>query len=142
MKHKLLITLIAISSLAGCASGPAFQKYSASIPVIPVEQGRIYIYRKNIFATAIQPKVWLNEQVIGKAIPKGFFFVDRPAGTYQVKTSTEATRTLKFNLQSGEEKYVRLEPKIGAFIGHIKPVLVDSDVGKSEITQTKYTGAQ
>jgi len=138
MKRKLLIILMAVGSLAGCASGPSFQEYSAKIAAIPETQGRIYVYRKTAFGAAIQPKVWLNDQVVGKAVPQGFFFIDRPPGKYELRTSTEATRILKFNLQPGEEKYVRLEIKLGIFAGHVKPVLVDDDVGKVEISKTKF----
>ena len=43
-------------------------------------------------------------------------------------------------LDANEEKYVRLEIKMGAFVGHIKPVLVDTSVGKEEIQKMKYIG--
>lgn len=70
--------------------------------------GRIYVYRTAAFGAAVQPKVRLNEEVIGKAVPKGFFYVDRPIGEYtlsacgidqnhprrSVATSAQTTTTL------------------------------------------------
>jgi len=68
-------------------------------------------------------------------------FVDRPAGDYTVATSTEAKRTLSLSLEAGQERYVRMDIKMGLFAGHVKPVLVDNDVGKAEIQKTKFAGS-
>ncbi len=143
MKSKTLVLsfLFSILILSGCASGPTFNEYSANIPKIPTDSGRIYIYRTATVGTAVQPKVKINGEVAGKAVPQGFFFVDRPAGSYEVSASTEAKRSLTLNLDSGEERYIRLEVKMGLFAGHIKPVLVENSVGKTEIIKTKYIGS-
>ena len=43
--------------------------------------GRIFFYRSNSAGGAIaQPKIFLNEEVVGVSRPGGFFFVDRPPG--------------------------------------------------------------
>lgn len=141
MKSKILISLaFALTLLTGCASGPSYDEYASSIPSIPSESGRIYVYRIATFGAAIQPGVKVNDVVAGKAVPKGFFYVDKPAGSYEISASTEVERALTLNLEAGEEKYVRLEVKVGLFAGHIKPVLVDSAIGKEEIMKTKYIG--
>ena len=138
-KPYILAAVLVALNLAGCAaSGPTYREYSANIPAIPSDSGRIYLYRMTMFGGAIQPEIRINGDVVGKAVPKGFFFVDRPAGNYEISLSTEAKRSLTFNLEAGQEKYVRLEAKMGAFVAHIKPVLVDNFDGKSEITKTKY----
>ena len=84
--------------------------------------------------------VRINDLEVGKAKPKGFFYVDLSPGTYDISASTEAERNLNMTLDAGEEKYVRLEIKMGAFVGHVKPVLVDSAVGLEELQKMKYTG--
>ncbi len=142
MKYKIIALSLIISALTltGCASGPTFTEYAANIPEVPADSGRIYVYRTATFGAAVQPGIRVNGEVAGKAVPKGFFFIDRPVGSYEVSASTEAKRSLTLNLDSGEEKYVRLEVKMGLFAGHVKPVLVDNAVGKEEILKTKYTG--
>ena len=82
----------------------------------------------------------VNGNEVGKAKPKGFFCVDLPPGDYDISASTETERKLKVTLDKGEEMYVRLEFNMGAFVGHIKPVLVDSDAGMEELKKTKYIG--
>lgn len=132
--------LISILFIVGCASGPSYKEISASIQPVPVGKGRIFCYRNSALGAAIQPAIRLNGEVIGKAVPDGFFYVDRPAGTYEISASTEAKRNLTINLEANEQKYVRLEIKMGLFVGHIKPVLVDTSEGQSEIKKTKYIG--
>jgi len=139
-KTSIMILLPLVISFGGCASGPSYQSLSSTIQEIPSNQGRVYIYRTTVFGGAIQPNILLDGQVIGQAKPKGFFYIDRPAGTYQISASTEAKRSLSLNLNPGEEKYVRLEVKMGLVVGHVKPVLVDNAVGKKQIMKTKYTG--
>jgi hypothetical protein len=70
----------------------------------------------------------------------GFFYVDRPAGSYEVVTSTEVERKLSFTLDKGQTRYVRLEVSMGFFVGHVYPELVEPDVGAKEIQETSYTG--
>ena len=142
MKYKFTFFSLILSFffLSGCATGPKFEEYASSIPAIPDNAGRIYIYRTATFGAAIQPGIKVNGEVVGKAVPQGFFFVDRPAGSYEVSASTEAKRSLSLNLDAGQERYVRLEVKMGLFAGHIKPVLVDNAEGKDEIKKTKYVG--
>lgn len=140
-KFNFLSIIFAVVVLSGCASGPTFNEYSSSIPSITADSGRIYIYRTATFGAAVQPGIRVNGEVVGKAVPQGFFFIDRPAGNYEISASTEAKRSLTLSLEPGDEKYVRLEVKMGVFAGHIKPVLVESSAGKQEITKTKYTGS-
>ena len=104
--------------------------------------GRIYLYRKTAFGAAVQPAVRINGEEVGKAKPKGFFYVDLPPGAYDISASTEAERNLNLTLDAGEEKYVRLEIKMGAFVGHVKPVMVDKEIGIEELKKMKYIGGE
>ena len=142
IKLKFLASMCLLLALGGCASGPAYNEYAGSIdPMLPLD-GRIFVYRTSALGAAVQPKVWLNDEVVGKAKPKGFFYLDRPAGTYKIAASTEVERSLTFTLNEGETKYVRLEVKMGAFVGHVKPVLVDAGVARQELQKMKFTGEE
>ena len=142
MKSKLvyLVTIVSVLVLTACASGPSFKEYSSNIPALSNDVGRIYVYRPSAFGAVVKQRVWLNGEEVGSAVSQGFFFVDRPAGSYQISTSTEAKRSLSFTLEPGTERYVRLEVKMGLLVAQIKPVLVDNDVGKQQITKTKFSG--
>lgn len=132
--------VFAFLMIAGCASGPAFEEYSNTMEAVSPDNGRIYIYRVSSLGAAVQPKVRLDGEPVGKAVPKGFFYLDLPPSDYVLSASTEAERSLSLALAAGEEKYVRLEVKMGLFAGHIKPVLVDPAEGKEELKKTKFAG--
>jgi hypothetical protein len=138
---KWLPVLLASTLFIGCATGPTYQESTAQMRPLAAENGRIFIYRKTSLGAAVQPEVTVDGEPVGKAKPKGYFYVDLPPGSHEISASTEAERNLKLTLDAGEEKYVRLEVKMGAFVGHVKPVLVDTAVGREEIQKMKYVGS-
>lgn len=131
------LAVAALLVLAGCASGPGYKDASASFRAVPAGQGRIFFYRASSLGAAIQPEVKLNGEPVGKAVPKGFFFVDGSPGDYQVTTTTEVEKALTFRLDPGQTRYVRLGISMGFMVGHVYPELVDDAVGKKEIEKTK-----
>ncbi len=144
---KKLLSLLFIGCygaalLSGCATGPKYNEVKASIPPLGQDNGRIYFYRSSAFGMAVQPPVKLNGQEIGTAKPKGFFYVDRAPGGYEVETSTEVKRTLSLTLDKGQARYVRLNISIGFFMGHVYPEPVENGVGEKEITDCRYTGTK
>jgi len=132
----VLVTVLLVS----CATGPKFSDISPSIRDAMPDKGRIYIYRTAVLGAAVQPEVRLNGETIGKAVPKGCFYVDRDPGDYRITTSTEVDRHLSFILEKGQTRYVRLNISIGFFVGHVYPELVENEVGEKEIQQCNYTG--
>jgi hypothetical protein len=74
----LAMTLI----VAGCAtSGPKYLEMVPNMTKLSPDMGRIYIYRTTVLGAAIQPDVKVNGEVVGSAVPNGFFYVDRSSGT-------------------------------------------------------------
>ena len=126
--------------LGACASGPQFSQMQNSMPAVSADNGRIFVYRSTVLGAAIQPSVKINGDVVGSAVPRGFFYVDRPPGDYEITTITEVTRTLSLHLDAGQTRYVRLGISIGFFVGHVYPELVDDAVGSSEIKELHYIG--
>lgn len=137
---RTFVLLICASLLFGCASGPKFREVSASIPALNSEQGRIYLYRMTTLGAALQPTVRVNNDAVGSSKAKGFFYVDRPPGNYQIETSTEVKRRLSLTLDRGETRYVRFDVSMGFFVGHVYPNLVENTVGEKEIEACSYTG--
>jgi hypothetical protein len=144
MNRRVLavMAVVGASLLAGCAtSGPKFAEMAASMSAAAKPGGgRIYFYRTAVLGAAVQPEVRLNGEVVGTAVPRGFFFADRPAGNYEVSTSTEVERKLTFTLEENEVRYVRLNISMGFFVGRVYGELVDPTKGAAEIEDTRYTG--
>jgi hypothetical protein len=123
--------------LAACATGRPYAEAAADIPPLTPAQGRIYLYRTVVLGAAVQPPVRINDEVVGAAVPGGFFFVDRAPGEYRVSTATEVTRTLSLVLAPGQVRYVRLNIGMGFFVGHVWPELVEEAEGVREIATTR-----
>ena len=133
--------LVAATVLGGCASGPKYDTVSHRLPAMSGDEGRIFFYRDGSpFGAAVQPKIWLNDEVVGKSKPGGFFYVDRPAGNYQARCTTEAEKHLTFTLAAGEKLYVRTRVSIGAFVGQVHPLLEDQEEAMKTLGKAKYTG--
>ena len=126
--------------VTGCASGPKFAEVKDSFGTLNQQNGRIYLYRTTTLGAALQPKIKLNGEVIGKSEAKGFMFLDREPGTYKIMTSTEVDRELSFILEEGQTRYVKFGVTMGFFVGHVYPNLVEPEVGEKEILGCSYTG--
>jgi hypothetical protein len=139
---RALATILLTVFVFGCATGPKFSEVSSSIGTAPEDKGRIYLYRTAVVGAAVRPQVRLNGEVVGTAVPKGFFYVDREPGNYTIETSTEVDRRLSLVLEKAQTRYVRLNISIGFFVGHVYPELVENEVGEKEIQGCSYTGAE
>ncbi len=126
-------------TMAACASGPRFSEMSVTIPSLAADSGRIYVYRTTVLGAAIQPSVKVNGEVVGSAVPDGFFYIDRPPGNYKITTSTEVDRDLSLTLDAAQTRYVRLGISMGFFVGHVYPELVDDAQGQSDLGTLHYT---
>lgn len=114
MIRPLFAVVVLATLMSGCASGVKYSEMASSIPTLKADQGRIYFFRSSsMFGAAIQPEIRLNDKVVGKSQPGGFFYVDRPAGQYRAASSTETEKTLSFSLDAGETKYVRTAASFG-----------------------------
>lgn len=140
MMRRTLLALLMPLLLAACATGKNFSEMAQAIPAVPPDKGRIYIYRTAVLGMAVQPSVKVNDEVVGSAVPRGFFYVDRPPSDYRISTATEVERTLSLTLEPGQVRYVRLAIAMGFFVGHVFPELVEDSTGQAEIADCRYTG--
>ncbi len=139
--EKLVIVVTACILLGACAtSGPKYSEAKPAMSAPATGDGRIYLYRTTILGMAVQPEVKINGEVVGKATPNGYFYVDRKPGTYEVTTTTEVERKLSLNLDKDQTRFVRLNISLGFVVGHVYPELVDNDVGEKELQDCHYTG--
>lgn len=138
-RSRLFFFVMIFLAMGGCATGPKFTEIAPTFSQLSADKGRIYIYRTAIMGAAVQPEVKLNGEVIGKAVPGGFFYVDREPGNYEILTSTEVDRKLSFTLDEGQKRYVRLNISMGFFVGHVYPELIDPQTGEKEIQECSYS---
>jgi len=143
MKRRTFFAAAIAALLAGCATSGArhAEMKTALAPPKPGE-GRVYFYRAaSPFGAAVQPEIKLNGTVVGSSTPGGFFYVDRPAGTYEAHAATEVDRMVSFALAPGETKYIRTSPSFGVLIGRINFELVNAAEAEAEMASLHYTGS-
>jgi hypothetical protein len=140
-RHLSLVVVLTLGlALGACATGPKFTELESTFPTLEPSLGRIFIYRTAILGAAVQPSVKLNGEVVGSAVPNGFFFVDRSPGDYTVSTTTEVERSAMLGLRAGEMQYVRLNIGMGFFVGRVTPELIHPETGAEEIKKLSFSG--
>lgn len=129
--------------LAGCAAtGPKFAEVEASIPTLRAGEGRVYFYRDvSGVGAAVKPDIRLNGQVVGSVAPGGFFFVDRPAGTYTASSSTETDTSVQFQLADGQSAYLQFSITMGLMVGRPQLALRGEAEGKAQLPALAYVGS-
>lgn len=133
---------ILLALLASCAGGPTYDEIESRIPPLEPEEGRLIIYRPQKFAPLVRPGVRIDGEVVGPSKARGFFFVDRPPGDYEIACSTEVDRAQTLRLEAAEVRFVRTRVKMGVFVGHVLPELVPRDEALEELRGLHYTGEE
>lgn len=144
MNRRIVLGALAAALVAaGCASGPKFADVAKSIAPIKPGEGRVYFFRSNsMLGAGIQPEIRLNTVAVGSSRPGGFFYVDRPAGTYLAATASETEKTLSFALAAGETKYVRSSVGMGILLYRINLELEDAKAAQAEVETLSFTGTR
>lgn len=137
-----LLGALLLVLLAGCASsGPKYAELRSNLPSLEPGQGRIFFYRdSSALGAAIQPDIKLNDAVIGSSTPGGFFFVDRPAGSYTASVATEVENTIPFTVAPSQTRYIKSLVGFGIVVGRVHFQLVDAEQALSELAELHYVG--
>lgn len=112
----------------------------ASEPALAAGWGRIYFYREGGFAgAAVQPTIFINgESAGGRSKPGDYYYLDVPAGSYEISTETEKKEAVSLNVAAGASMYIRIDITMGFFIGHGQPSIIDPQQAVKEIAECDY----
>ncbi len=135
---RLMMLIALMFTLCSCASGVPYTQLNPSITPESPDTGRIFFYRATALGAALQPKIVMNGEVVGKSIARGFFFKDVSPGKYEVVTSTEVKRKVSFVLDNGQTRYIRFNVSMGFLVGHVYGELVDPKEALPEIEKCKF----
>jgi hypothetical protein len=143
LKKYALAALILAAAPVSVAWGHPSKTYATlhpSEPVLAADQSRIYLYRESsLFGGAMQPEIRINGEDSGGDTRSGdYFYVDRPAGTYEISTTTEKKESLSVTLTPGQSIYVRFNVSMGVFLGHVTPSLIDPQQAAEEIKDCDF----
>lgn len=126
----------------GCASGPKFSEYRASVPPPPDGYARVWFYRPSAMGAAVQPNVKLDDRVVGSAVPHGFFHAEVKPGEHQVSATTEWTHKGTVAVTTNEDSYVRLNMAMGLFVGHIVPEVMPESKATNQMNGLHFAGKE
>ena len=142
MYVRTICAMLVCIALGGCATGGMkFTEMRTAGPRLQGGYARIYFYRSGIpVGVAVQPSIKINGAVVGTAIPGGFFFVDRPAGKYEITATTEVEEKINVALAPGETKYVQFYLTPGILVAHANLNVVSQEKAESEIADLSRTG--
>lgn len=136
------LLLVACAVLTGCAAtGPRYTEVESNFPSLRPGYGRLLVYRPAGMGAAVQPEVRLNGELIGKAQPEGFFFVDRATGRYTLTASTEVRTTAELELVEGSTVYVQFGISMGLFVGQPRLTLHPAATAVPQLAVLAYTGS-
>src|SRR5213076_578065 len=128
--------------LASCASPRGIDEPPLQIPALKPGHGRVYFTRPGeLTGSAVQPEIRMNNEVVGRSVPGGFSYVDRPPGQYAVTTATEIENAVTFRFAAGETKYIKTSVTPGIIVGHVTPTLEFPEQGQSDITASATSAA-
>lgn len=119
--QQLLSALLLLVLMSGCASGTKYSEYRPTMPPPAEGFGRVWFYRPSAFGAAIQPAVKLDDQSVGRAVPRGFFHVETRPGLHRISATTEWKHKAEINVSTNSDTYVRLDMAMGLFAGHVIP---------------------
>jgi len=137
--------------LAGCARGPTFDEVAATLPPLPANQGRLFVYRAfEPYQNLAWVPVFLNAQTIGAVGPGHVIMRDVPPGPYRLEPKSDGlwpNQASMFNLLPGQTVYAKItsfnsvDPSSSSsdLITTFVINLVDPTVGRSEIGSLQYS---
>ncbi|HEY2070327.1 MAG TPA: DUF2846 domain-containing protein [Rhizomicrobium sp.] len=140
-KFALVAVMLSIAPMsAALAEDTTYATQHAGEPAIAADQGRIYIYRKSsLMGAAVQPDIYVNGEKVWTAKNGDYTFIDRPAGSYEINTSTDSKDTaVTLPVVAGQPAYVRIGIDFGLFAGHGQPAIVLAPTATDEIKDLDY----
>jgi hypothetical protein len=142
MKHAVISCfLFASLLLAGCATGPQYRDYAKTVQPPKEGEGRLWFYRRSVYNGMFnQPMVKVNGVDVAKAQPGCYFFIDRPAGDYEIATSKDADDQARVHVNPGSNTYVKLTLSLH-MTWHLKPSPVSDEIGSKEIQDCELLSA-
>jgi hypothetical protein len=133
--RALLATLVAVCTLAGCASTPqasAERDAEAKLFIPQPDEATIYIYRLRASRDIDRDNttLWMSGRLIGSTLPQTFFWIQTPPGPQLFNGVGPDNGRLRLEVSPGQIYFVRLQ----VTAGQSRMELVDPAQGRQELT--------
>lgn len=140
MTRKLLMTalLLGVLLMSGCASVQRASRSAdaqAKLFVPTTGKATLYIYRNEIFGSAIKMPLLVDGMAVGDTGPKTYVEQVLPPGTHVITSKTENDSTLTLYTEPGHTYYIWQEVKMGMFVARSKLHSVDEETGRAAVNK-------
>ncbi|HEY1630410.1 MAG TPA: DUF2846 domain-containing protein [Rhizomicrobium sp.] len=134
------LLLAAAPMSAALAADTTYATLHAGEPAVAADSGRIYLYRESsMMGAVVQPDVYVDGQKVWVAKNGDYYYVDRPAGSHEVSTSTDdKDDAVTVPLAAGQSVYVRIHIEMGFFAGHGQPSIMLPEKAADGIKDCDY----
>lgn len=139
MNKALIISVLAVSFFAGCASVPMASKEKTEIAkkFNPPSAGNsgLYLYRSGIFGAALKKDIWVDGKCVGETAPNTFFYEEVKGGQeHKISTESEfSPNDLLLKTEPGKNYFIQQYIKIGVLVAGAGLELVNDEKGQQSI---------
>ena len=147
--------LLALLAAAGCAQPPTFDQLSATLPPVPINAARIFVYRAfEPYQSLSWVPIFVNGATIGAVGPGHVLMRDLPPGTYVIEAKSQGLwpeQAKTVIVAPGQSVYAKvqsfkgLDPTVNnreVLLATFVVVLVDTATGRREIGPLWYDAQQ
>ncbi|MDB4409899.1 DUF2846 domain-containing protein [Gammaproteobacteria bacterium] len=138
----ILLTLVATSYLAGCATVPMSsveqdnERKEFTLP--SQDTAGLYIYRNSNLGGALKKTIYIDGVMIGETAPMTYFYKAIKPGIHELSTESEfSNNSLELDAKGGQNHFVRQYIKLGVFVGGANFELVSEKEGKEGVLECK-----
>ena len=136
--HSLFAQEPKTSDLKPVAQDAAAEKASATNSASaagPV--GLLHVYRQRSFVgSALAPSIYVDDQQVARVGNGRRFTAKLTPGTHAIR-SDDKSSSVSLDIKPGQDYYVRIDEEPGAWKGHGKLTLLQSEQGKPEYALVK-----
>jgi hypothetical protein len=129
--------LMMVSACASVPLAPPEMDMKAKNMSAPKDKALVYLYRNETMGAAIKMTVNLDGRFAGQTASKKYFMWLLPPGKHDFASVTENTSTLNLDAKAGEAYYIWQEVKMGMWAAGSKLQLVDKEIGKKGVEESK-----
>ena len=141
LRFPRLIFIICLSVVfVACASvNLADPNDDSAAKTFSVADGKsnIYIYRDEDVVLNTDVSIEIDEKQMGSTGPQTFILATVSPGRHTIIARGENTETLEITTEAGENYFVWLEIRLGAFTNHGHLHLVSMDEGKKGVMESR-----
>jgi len=138
-KWTAAIVLTGVMVVSGCASVPMAGKSAdtqAKLFTPAADKATVYIYRNEMFGSAIKMPVLIDNVSVGDTASKTYIEKQLPPGHHTVTSKTEKDSSVIIDMVAGQIYYVWQEVKMGMFAAGSALHVVDEKKGQAGVRES------